>query len=62
MKKIILFSTAALMMVAVAFANTGDKGKSKKCAKGKSCCTKDKAATAEKKSCCKDKADKTVKM
>ncbi|MBC7936003.1 MAG: hypothetical protein H7Y86_11690 [Rhizobacter sp.] len=59
MKKLFLFATAALMMGGVALAGT-DKGKKKKCAKGKSCCTKE--AKAEKKSCCKDKADKTAKL
>lgn len=60
MKKLFLFGTAALMMGAVAFANGTDKGKNKKCAKGKSCCTK--GAKAEKKSCCKEKAAKTAKL
>jgi hypothetical protein len=61
MKKIFLLATAALMVTGVTFATNESKGKKKKCAKGKTCCSKDKA-TAEKKSCCKDKADKTVKM
>ncbi|RYY49226.1 MAG: hypothetical protein EOO06_07675 [Chitinophagaceae bacterium] len=59
MKKLFLFATAALMMGSIAIAG-GDKGKKKKCAKGKSCCAKE--AKAEKKSCCKDKADKTAKL
>jgi hypothetical protein len=57
MKKVLLFASAALLVAGVAFANT-DKGKKKKCAKGKTCCSKDAAA---KKSCCKDKAT-TAKM
>jgi hypothetical protein len=61
MKKIFLLATAALMVTGVTFANNEGKTKKKKCAKGKTCCSKDKS-TAEKKSCCKDKADKTVKM
>ena len=50
------------MVAGVAFASNEGKGKKKKCAKGKTCCSKDKEASAEKKACCKDKADKTVKM
>ena len=57
MKKLLLFATAALLVTGVSFANA-DKGKKKKCAKGKSCCTK----TAKAKSCCKDKKDKTAKI
>lgn len=57
MKKLFLFATAALMMGAVAVA--GDKGKKKKCAKGKSCCKKE--AKAEKKACC-SKDSKTAKL
>jgi len=60
MKKLVLFATAALMMGGIALGHAGDKGKKKKCAKGKSCCAKE--AKAEKKSCCKDKADKTAKL
>jgi hypothetical protein len=59
MKKLFLFATAALMMGSIAIAGS-DKGKKKKCAKGKSCCAKE--AKAEKKSCCKDKANKTAKL
>ncbi len=62
MKKVFLIATAALMVAGVAFANNEGKGKKKKCAKGKTCCSKEKEASAEKKACCKDKADKTVKM
>lgn len=54
MKKLFLLATAALLVTGVTFADNG-KGKKKKCAKGKSCCS---GAT---KSCCKDKA-KTVAM
>ncbi len=67
MKKVILLATAFMFVSGVALA---DKGKKKKCAKGKTCCTKtekkdgcaktsgDEKAT---KACCKDKA-KTVSM
>jgi hypothetical protein len=55
MKKVLLLATAALLVTAVTFAEK------KKCAKGKTCCSKEKA-TAEKKACCsKDKAA-TAKM
>ena len=37
MKKVILLATAFLFVTGVALA---DKGKKKKCAKGKTCCTK----------------------
>ncbi len=60
MKKILVLATAALMVGGVALAHEGGKGKKKKCAKGKSCCTKE--AKAEKKSCCKDKDSKTAKL
>ncbi|MGF2411866.1 hypothetical protein [Ferruginibacter sp.] len=59
MKKVFLLATAVLMVAGIALADTGKKKKAKKCAKGKTCCTKS-TATAEK-SCCKDKA-KTVAM
>jgi hypothetical protein len=55
MKKVLLMSSIALLVAGVSLANT-DKGKKKKCAKGKSCCTK-----GEAKSCCKDKS-KTVTL
>lgn len=59
MKKVILLATAFMFVTGVALA---DKGKKKKCAKGKSCCTKtDKDAKASK-SCCKDKEKTTVKL
>jgi hypothetical protein len=54
MKKLFLLATAAFLVTGVSFANA-DKGKKKKCAKGKSCCSK------SAKSCCKDKA-KTAKL
>jgi hypothetical protein len=52
MKKIVLFVTVALLFTGMAFANHGDKGKGKKCAKGKACCKK------EGKSCGKGKEKK----
>ena len=58
MKKVLLFATAALLFTGASFAEGGKGKKKKKCAKGKSCCTK--TAKSEK-SCCKDKS-KTVKM
>ena len=58
MKKVFLLATAVLLVTGVTLADTGKK-KSKKCAKGKTCCTKS-TATATK-SCCKDKAT-TAKM
>ncbi len=60
MKKMFLLATAALMVTGVTFANNEGKGKKKKCAKGKTCCSKD--ASADKKACHKESADKTVKM
>lgn len=70
MKKVILLATAFLFVTGVAMA---DKGKKKKCAKGKTCCTKtagkdaascsksSKDATATgAKACCKDKAKATT--
>jgi len=67
MKKVILLATAFLFVTGVAMA---DKGKKKKCAKGKTCCTKSsegkesctktsKDASATK-ACCKDKAKATT--
>lgn len=47
MKKALLLATAALLVTGVTFA---DGGKKKKCAKGKTCCSK------HSKSCCKDKS------
>lgn len=67
MKKLFLFMTAALVCTSMVFAQSTDKGKKKKCAKGKTCASKQKdeaAANGEKKSCdkssggrscCKDK-------
>lgn len=54
MKKLFLFATAALLVTGIAFATT-DKGKKKKCAKGKSCCKK--GGTP-----CKKDASKTTEM
>jgi hypothetical protein len=54
MKKVFLLATAALLFTGVSFADGGKK-KDKKCAKGKTCCSK------SSKSCCKDKS-KTAKM
>ena len=53
MKKAFLLATAALLVTGVTFADNGGKNK-KKCAKGKSCCSK----------CSKHKAEKatTAKM
>jgi len=59
MKKVFLLATAALLVTGIAFADNGKKKKTKKCAKGKTCCTKSTASVT--KSCCKDKA-KTVSM
>lgn len=65
MKKVILLATAFLFVTGVAMA---DKGKKKKCAKGKTCCTKtagtkkecSKDAAVAKPGCCKDKAKSTT--
>ena len=54
MKKVILLATAFMFVTGVALA---DKSKKKKCAKGKSCCSKEAKAM---KGCCKDKS--TAKM
>lgn len=66
MKKVFLLATAFMFVTGVAMA---DKGKKKKCAKGKTCCTKSEAkascsksskdATATK-ACCKAKAKTTT--
>lgn len=56
MKKVLLLATAFFLVTGVAMA---DKGKKKKCAKGKTCCTKDEKAKA-KAGCCKDKAKSTT--
>jgi hypothetical protein len=55
MKKVFLLATAALLVTGAVFADGGKKNK-KKCAKSKTCCTKD--ASAKKAGCCKDKAVK----
>lgn len=54
MKKLILLASMAFLITGTSFADNGKK--KKKCAKGKSCCTK------TTKSCCKDKAAKTAKI
>jgi len=60
MKKVLLLATAFMFVTGVALA---DKGKKKKCAKGKTCCTKDKAKDEKAKAgCCKDKSSTTAKM
>ena len=53
MKKVFLLATAGLLIATASFA---DGGKKKKCAKGKSCCSKEKTA----KTCSQD--NKTAKM
>ena len=59
MKKVILLATAFMFVTGVALA---DKGKKKRSAKGKSCCTKEsKTDKTSKASCCADK-EKTAKM
>lgn len=58
MKKFFVLTAAALLVTGVTFA---DNGKKKKCAKGKTCCSKN-SAKAESKSCCKKKAATTAKL
>jgi hypothetical protein len=41
MKKVFLLATAGLMFAGVVLAHDGEKGKKKKCAKGKTCCSKE---------------------
>jgi hypothetical protein len=61
MKKVILFATACLFVSGVALADNGKGKNKKKCAKGKTCCSKEKDAKASAgKACCKDKT--TAKM
>jgi hypothetical protein len=55
MKKVLLLATAFMFVTGVALA---DKGKKKKCAKGKTCCTKE--TKTAKAGCCKDKAKSTT--
>jgi hypothetical protein len=57
MKKVLLLATALMFVTGVALADKGKK--KKKCAKGKTCCTKE--SKTSKASSSKDK-DKTVKM
>ena len=58
MKKFFVLTAAALLVTGVTFA---DNGKKKKCAKGKTCCSKS-SAKAESKSCCKMKSKSTAKL
>lgn len=58
MKKVFVLATAAFMFTGVAFADHGDKGKKKKCSKGKSCCSKGTSTT----SVPAGNANKTVKL
>ncbi len=68
MKKVILLATAFMFVTGVALADKGKK--KKKCAKGKTCCTKSEGKTAScsksskdatgVKACCKDKAKATT--
>jgi len=59
MKKVLLLATAFMFVTGVALADKGKK--KKKCAKGKTCCTKD-AKAKEAKACCKDKDKSTAKL
>ena len=52
MKKLFLFATAALFFTGASFAGNGEGKNKKKCAKGKTCCSKEKK---EKKDCHKEK-------
>jgi hypothetical protein len=62
MKKLFLLATAAFLVTGVSFAGNEGKGKKKKCAKGKTCCSKDAGAKKDMKECHTTKTDKTVKM
>ena len=57
MKKVFLLASAFMLVVGVSLADNGKK--KKKCAKGKTCCSKEAKAS---KSCCKDKEKTTVKL
>jgi hypothetical protein len=57
MKKVLLLATAFMFVTGIALA---DKGKKKKCAKGKTCCSKE--TKTAKAGCCKDKAKTTASM
>ena len=52
MKKLFLLATAAMLFTGASFAGNGEGKNKKKCAKGKSCCSKE---SKEKKSCHKEK-------
>jgi hypothetical protein len=58
MRKLLLLATAGVLIASASFADNGKKNK-KKCAKGKTCCSKDKTAM---KSCHSEKAETTVKL
>lgn len=58
MKKLFFLATAAMLFTGVSFAGNGEGKNKKKCAKGKTCCSKDKK---EKKDCHKGKDDKQSK-
>lgn len=49
MRKVLFLATAALFFIGTTFAGT-DKGKKKKCAKGKTCCSQKKACDKKEKS------------
>ncbi len=59
MKKVLLLATAFLFVAGVTLADNGKK--KKKCAKGKTCCTKEAKAKTSK-ACCKDKEKTTAKI
>lgn len=62
MKKVFLLTAAAFMFTGVTFAGNGDGKNKKKCAKGKSCCSKSKD-TKDKKDCHdKKKKNTTAKL
>ncbi|HQW84743.1 MAG TPA: hypothetical protein PK987_09790 [Ferruginibacter sp.] len=60
MKKVLLLATAFMFVTGVALADKGKGKNKKKCAKGKTCCTKDTKAKSTK-ACCKEKST-TAKM
>lgn len=61
MKKLFMLATAAFLFTGAAFAQDGNTT-AKKCAKGKSCCKKEAAATAKKDGKdCKTKCTKAAK-
>ncbi len=58
MKKLFFLATAAMLFTGASFAGNGEGKNKKKCAKGKTCCSKEKK---EKQSCHKDKEKKQSK-